>query len=196
MKEGHMRKSKSLFLLLMFCLFSETAQAKISIVSNMCQEYEARQGEEYEGKIVIKNMGEKLQSIKIYQTDYEFYSNGQNIYGPPGTMDKGTRAALFFIRNVLEIKEVDIAEGSGISRKNRISAAAFDRVLAEFQPYRYLLKRNHHEFYKTGTLAGINTRAGYLTKQNGNLFRYTVLVNTPGRSIDKIMAAVRRYLMK
>jgi len=43
------------------------------------------------------------------------------------------------------------------------------------------------EFYKTGNLNGINTRAGYIENGKGELYRFVVIINTPGKTTKPIM---------
>ena len=94
----------------------------------------------------------------------------------------------------LALANLEIAEGSGIYRKNRVSARQMMRVLEAFEPNYVLLRQQGRDFYKTGTLNGINTRAGYIASENGGRYRYVVMVNTPGRSTLPIMRRLRRIL--
>ncbi len=112
---------------------------------------------------------------------------GAKVYGPPGTLDKGIRAALTYAKNNLEIDNVTVVEGSGISRRNRISAKNLYKILKVFEPYHSLMRRRGKAFYKTGTLKGINTRAGYVENAKGELYCFVVLLNTPGKSMKPIM---------
>ncbi|RKZ28041.1 hypothetical protein DRQ26_01915, partial [bacterium] len=64
------------------------------------------------------------------------------------------------------------------------------RILQEFEPYHNLMRQNGREFYKTGTLKGIKTRAGYIENRKGELFRFVVLINTSGKSTNKIMSSI------
>jgi len=112
---------------------------------------------------------------------------GARTFGPPGTLAKGVRASSNFALNVLKIKDINFIEGSGISRENRISAQSLHKILEVFEPYHYLLVHNGRTFYKTGTLNGINTRVGFIENKGGGLFRFVVLINTPGKSVDNIM---------
>ena len=82
---------------------------------------------------------------------------------------------------------VELAEGSGISRKNRLTACQMDRILEIFVPFHHLLRQSGRDHYKTGTLKGIRTRAGYIEGKTGGLFRYVVFINTPGRSTAPVM---------
>jgi D-alanyl-D-alanine carboxypeptidase/D-alanyl-D-alanine-endopeptidase (penicillin-binding protein 4) len=49
------------------------------------------------------------------------------------------------------------------------------------------MRHEGREFYKTGTLSGINTRVGYIENTKGQLYRFVVLMNTPGKSTRRIM---------
>lgn len=115
---------------------------------------------------------------------------GARAYSAPGTLPKGVLAAKAYAHHKLAIESLEIVEGSGISRKNRVSAAELDRILETFLPHHKLM---HHEdglFYKTGTLHGINTRVGYIEKHGVGLYRFVVMVNTPGKPIKTIMQQV------
>jgi len=45
-------------------------------------------GKTYNGKIVIRNEGDKAKGVRVYKTDYVFYANGANVYGDPGTIPR------------------------------------------------------------------------------------------------------------
>jgi D-alanyl-D-alanine carboxypeptidase/D-alanyl-D-alanine-endopeptidase (penicillin-binding protein 4) len=111
-------------------------------------------------------------------------------FGPPGTLDKGLMAARGYSEEVLTLKGLQLAEGSGISRANRITARAMGRVLAAFAPHYRLMRREGNLYFKTGTLRGINTLAGYIVAADGTRYRFAVLVNTPGRSARRLAAGL------
>jgi len=119
---------------------------------------------------------------------------GARAYPTPGTLQKGVQAAKNYARQELAIESLQIVEGSGISRKNRVSAAELDRILEKFQPHHNLMRHEDRLFYKTGTLHGINTRVGYIEKHGGGLYRFVVMVNTPGQSIKPYMQQVLNSL--
>ena len=68
----------------------------------------------------------------------------------------------------LRIPDLQVLEGSGISRENRISPAQMLRVLQEFMPRRSLLPRKGALLFKTGSLNGIRTRVGYVEAHPGH----------------------------
>ncbi|MFY9941483.1 MAG: D-alanyl-D-alanine carboxypeptidase [Desulfobacterales bacterium] len=119
---------------------------------------------------------------------------GATATGPPGTLEKGVSATRAYAADVLGLNALRMVEGSGISRQNRISAREMDRVLTAFEPLRHLMRREGREYYKTGTLSGIRTRAGYIVSAAGGCYRFALLVNTPGRSTDRIMRGLLERL--
>ena len=139
----------------------------------------------------------RLSLIQVVSTLLEYSNNfianqlliaaGAKGYGPPGTLEKGIRAASTYAKDNLKIHNVTIVEGSGISRKNRISAKSLYKILNVFEPYRFLMRRRDNAFYKTGTLKGIHTMAGYVESTKGGLYCFVVLLNTPGKSTKPIM---------
>jgi len=65
------------------------AEASVSVIGSLTHEKIAQPGETYEGSIVINNSDSEPKEVKIYQTDYLFFSDGRNEYGDPG---KGPRS--------------------------------------------------------------------------------------------------------
>lgn len=128
-----------------------------------------------------------LEFSNNYTTNQLLIAAGAKAYGPPGTLDKGVLAALSYAKNILYLEHTRITEGSGISWKNKTSAKDMEKILKAFEPYHGLMRHEGREFYKTGTLSGINTRAGYIENTKGQLYRFVVLINTPGKSTKKIM---------
>jgi D-alanyl-D-alanine carboxypeptidase/D-alanyl-D-alanine-endopeptidase (penicillin-binding protein 4) len=57
-----------------------------------------------------------------------------------------------------------------------------------------LLRRQGREYFKTGTLNGISTRAGYIDSGNGGFYRYVVMFNSPGKSTGPVMRRLLQML--
>lgn len=119
---------------------------------------------------------------------------GAEVLNPPATMDKGLRVLRNYYHDVLKIDGGRIDEASGISRSNRITARAMQKVLQHFEPYHTLMRHEGRQFYKTGHLEGIRTRAGYLTCADGGFYRFVVIINTPGKSTDGMMNTIEKFL--
>ena len=149
----------------------------------------------YVSRASLKQIISKLlEHSNNFTTNQLLITSGIKAYGPPGTLEKGVATALHYAEAVLKMNGITIFEGSGISRKNRVSAAHMHRVLDTFAPYYLLMNRQNNEFYKTGTMYGISTRAGYIQGKEGQLYRYVVMINTPGKSTGKIMRVLKRIL--
>ncbi len=135
-----------------------------------------------------------LEHSSNFTTNQLLISAGIKAFGPPGNLAKGVEAAVAYAARELSIDDMTIVEGSGISRQNRVTALQMMRVLEAFEPNFVLLRQQDRDFYKTGTLHGIKTRAGYITSQNGGRYRYVVMINTQGKSTKPIMRQLLQFL--
>lgn len=135
-----------------------------------------------------------LEHSNNFTTNQLLIATGAKIIGPPGTLVKGVTIASDYAHEMLDIENMTISEGSGISRNNRVSAVQMDQVLQEFLPYHYLMRREGREFYKTGTLYGVSTRAGYIQRSDGELYRYIIMLNSPDKSTDPLILRLLRIL--
>jgi D-alanyl-D-alanine carboxypeptidase/D-alanyl-D-alanine-endopeptidase (penicillin-binding protein 4) len=135
-----------------------------------------------------------LEHSNNFTTNQLLIATGAGIIGPPGTLAKGVAIASDYAKEMLDLEDMMIVEGSGISRDNRVSAIQMDQVLQEFLPYHYLMRRQGREFYKTGTLYGVSTRAGYIKRSDGEFYRYVIMFNTAGKSTDSLILRLLRIL--
>jgi len=144
------------------------------------------------------NLSEVISRLLEFSNNFTanqiFIAAGAAAFHPPGDLNKAVKAAAVYARNELEIKNFSLVEGSGISRENRISAECMDRILEAFEPYHHLMRREANEYYKTGTLNGIRTRAGYIKHRNGRLYRFVVFINSWGKSCDPVMDQIHRLV--
>ncbi len=118
---------------------------------------------------------------------------GARLLGPPATMDKGLEALRAYA-DAAAAEPIQLVEGSGISRQNRISARTMIRLLELFRPHAHLMRNAGRQWYKTGTLSGISTRAGYIDAQGGGQYRFAVMLNTPGSGVERILRVVEAHL--
>jgi D-alanyl-D-alanine carboxypeptidase/D-alanyl-D-alanine-endopeptidase (penicillin-binding protein 4) len=137
-----------------------------------------------------------LEFSNNFMANQIFIAMGAHVYGPPGTLNKGVRAIYDYTEKELELKDIKVVEGSGISRKNRVSALDMLAILKRFKLYRHLLKRKDNVFYKTGSLKGIRTMAGYLEKNGRGPYSFVIFLNRPGQDADKLMESIRDALVK
>jgi len=114
-------------------------------------------------------------------------SIGIKRYGAPATLEKGIRALKEYLGDELGIPEQQfrLAEGSGISRKNRLTPEAIWQMLKAFAEQRNLLHGGNGVLYKTGTLRGVSSMAGYLPGSKARYF--VILLNQPKNRRDEIL---------
>jgi D-alanyl-D-alanine carboxypeptidase/D-alanyl-D-alanine-endopeptidase (penicillin-binding protein 4) len=149
----------------------------------------------YESRFSLPEIIAKLlEHSNNFTTNQLLISCGIRLFGPPGNLDKGVAALNKFAAENLQIKDMKIVEGSGISRKNKVSAEQMLKILTAFGSHRMLMRRQGREHYKTGTLHGINTRAGYIESNGGGFYRYVIMINTPGGSTKPVMHKLLKIL--
>ncbi|MCP4689184.1 MAG: hypothetical protein GY859_14110 [Desulfobacterales bacterium] len=119
---------------------------------------------------------------------------GAHALGPPATLKKGVYAAKNFAKKSLGVPDLRIVEGSGLSRNNKVSAVEMNRALEKFAPNRHLLPWDNGQFYKTGTLNGIRTRAGYIEGPDGQWWQFVVMMNTRGKTTWRIMKRIMEMI--
>jgi len=144
------------------------------------------------------SLEEAIQKMLEYSNNFManqiLVSLGAREYGPPGTLEKGVMALSRFAEEELRLEDIKIVEGSGISRENRLSALDMLAVLKGFSPYRNLLTRDGNILYKSGTLRGIQARAGYVEGHQGKLFYFVIFVKGSQTNITEAMHAVGKDL--
>ncbi len=107
-----------------------------------------------------------------------YLSCGRRIFGFPATWEKANRAVNKYahLRLQMDKNAFHMEDGSGLSKKNRISPAAMLTILKRFTPHYHLLKENHDAFVKSGTLTGVYSYVGYF-EHNTNLAPFVLLLN-------------------
>lgn len=136
---------------------------------------------------------------KMFEFSNNFIANqilialGAHVHRPPGTLAKGVKVLSDYAEKVLHLN-IEVAEGSGISRKNRLSAKDMLAVLRRFEPHRALLVRKGRVFYKSGTLKGVKTRVGYIEDKSGNPYYFVIFLNSSHADIDSIFDCVKNSI--
>jgi len=115
---------------------------------------------------------------------------GAKEYGAPGSIEKGVKLLSHYTKEVLHLNDIQIAEGSGLSRENRISALDMLKVLKAFEPHRDLLNREGDMLYKTGTLSDVRARVGYIERESGNPYYFIIFMNGIGVNIKSVVNGV------
>nr|WP_320017284.1 D-alanyl-D-alanine carboxypeptidase [uncultured Desulfobacter sp.] len=115
---------------------------------------------------------------------------GARTSAPPATLEKGTTVLNKFAEETLGLRDVSIIEGSGLSRRNQVTPAQMRDILIAFMPWYEFLRRDGNEFYKTGTLSDVRSRAGFIRGKDNRLYPFVIILNQTRTGYD----AIRRML--
>jgi D-alanyl-D-alanine carboxypeptidase/D-alanyl-D-alanine-endopeptidase (penicillin-binding protein 4) len=116
-----------------------------------------------------------------------FLACGSARFGAPATWNKAQAALQVFSKKKLRLSESELVmiEGSGLSRRNRITPRAMITVLQKFAPHKELLPIKKGLPLKSGTLTGVYCYAGYIPQQEDAPF--VILLNQAQNNRDEIL---------
>jgi len=149
-----------------------------------------------------KDLSEISQGLLKYSTNFTanqiFLTLGIKRYGAPATVEKGQLAMTECLKNKVGWRDFHIEEGSGLSRRNRVTPIQMTKLLESFEPYRALLNVEDNFTAKTGSLRGVNTLAGYFELSPSEQVRFAILVNSDVEHSHKykVARALRDYLLQ
>ncbi len=121
---------------------------------------------------------------------------GAQEHGAPATLEKGVSHLAEFAETKLGLKNFILKEGSGVSRQNRFSPEQMLKILMAFMPHHQLLKQDANEFYKTGTLSDVRTRAGYFLGKDNRLYPFVIMVNQTKTGYADIRQKLKRIVLQ
>ena len=136
------------------------------------------------------NLQDLIAGMMLYSNNFTanqlLLTTGMKRFGSPASLKKGRLAVEEYLTKELGISadQFRIAEGSGISRKNSLTPDAVLLMLKAFVPYQHLLPREKNILYKTGTLRGVYSMAGYLSSSDPLYF--VILLNQQKNHREKI----------
>lgn len=137
------------------------------------------------------NLQDLIAGMMLYSNNFTanqlLLTTGMKRFGSPASLKKGRLAVKEYLTKELGISadQFRIAEGSGISRENRLTPDAVLLLLKAFLPYQHLLPREKKIPYKTGTLRGVYSMAGYLSSDDPLYF--VILLNQKKNHREKIL---------
>lgn len=129
-----------------------------------------------------------------YVANQLFLACGIERYGLPATWAKARAAVEENLSQRFGFSSGDLVveEGSGLSRKNRITVQAMLRILDGFRPYAALLPGKKGRLLKSGTLTGVFSYAGYLARQ-GRLDRVVIILNQKENTRDRVLVLLEEF---
>jgi len=117
-----------------------------------------------------------------------FLTLGAVAFGYPATWEKSIKVLADTLQKNYNVsdREIKVVEGSGLSRRNRVSPHAMMQLLDGFKPYAKLLPQEDGRLLKSGTLDGVYTYAGYFVG-NDSLDGFVLLLNQDRNNRDMVL---------
>jgi len=122
-----------------------------------------------------------------------FLAMGAAVYGLPATWEKSRQAMATFLLKKFDLTsgEISVNEGSGLSRKNRVSPRALIKLLDAFKPYGHHLPEENGRLVKSGTLKGVYAYAGYFI-ENERKDSFVLILNQQRNNRDRILLLLEK----
>ena len=120
---------------------------------------------------------ELLHGSNNYIANQIFLEIGAKSLGGPVSLEKSVAVARKMLAEHGLVDAILLEEGSGLSRGNRFTARGLAKVLTLFAPHSGLLESRKGASYKTGTLDGVRTLAGYTSTAGHGPVRFVIALN-------------------
>lgn len=120
-------------------------------------------------------------------------ATGAAQFGYPATWTKARRALnhVAWKRLGISAKDLQVTEGSGLSRQTRATPIAMLKLLLAFEPYRDLLPVKHGAQIKSGTMKDVYCYAGYLDTNDGSVL-FVLLLNQPDNTRKLLLSSLEK----
>jgi D-alanyl-D-alanine carboxypeptidase/D-alanyl-D-alanine-endopeptidase (penicillin-binding protein 4) len=136
---------------------------------------------------------EIVQGMLKFSTNFTanqlFLTLGVKKFGAPATERKAQEALRTCLEQRAGWSNFAIAEGSGLSRLNKVSARHMTQLLRHFSRYSSLLDEQQGFQAKTGSLNGVNSLAGYFDTPSKGRVRFAIIVNSAVPHLYKFTVA-------
>ncbi|MDR0550157.1 MAG: D-alanyl-D-alanine carboxypeptidase [Deltaproteobacteria bacterium] len=143
---------------------------------------------------------ELLKHSNNFMTNQIFLTMGAEKFGAPATPEKSHQVVIDFLAKY-DLPSITMVEGSGLSRRNSLTARQMSRILGTLEPVRHLINSNvdGSVIAKTGTMSDIQTLAGYLVRPERleEPLSFVILLNGPYKTgtRDKILKALKAHFI-
>lgn len=148
-------------------------------------------------KTVKETVQECLKYSNNFIANQLFLASGVAKAGAPATWYKSRKLYKDLLQSLLpdQLKQPVIQEGSGLSKKNRMSPKAIRVILEHFKPYYDLLPAEPPALLKSGTLTGVYCYAGYF-REGKELAPFVIMLNQHHNNRDLILRSLFLALNK
>ena len=125
-----------------------------------------------------KVLRDLLLASNNYIANQVFLEIGAHSLGGPVSLEKSLEVARKSLAAHGLAGAIQLEEGSGISHGNRFTARGLAKVLNLFAPHADLLDGRKGSSYKTGTLEGVRTLAGYASTSTHGQVRFVIALKS------------------
>lgn len=197
-------------------LAQEDPEVSLLYAGELLSAFIERAGREVSGALSIGSVPEGLEPVYVhrqsrplseiirqmllasnnYIANQIFLEIGAHRRGGPVSLAKSLDVAREILAEHDLIGAIHLVEGSGISRENRFTARGLAKLLHDFAPHADLLRRTQGgSRYKTGTMSGVRTLAGYAnTARHGDVPFVISLGGNTGNTRFQLLRAIERGL--
>ncbi len=147
-----------------------------------------------------RDLSEIIKQMMIGSNNYIanqiFLEVGASRLGPPVSLEKSLKVAGGIFTKLGIAGDMTMVEGSGISPDNKFTAKGLATILDKFAPHMGLMKRSRAgSRYKTGTIDGVKTLAGYaVTKKHGTVRFVIALGGGTGKLRFRLLNLIEKEL--
>lgn len=127
-----------------------------------------------QSRTLAEILTDMLRGSNNYIANQVFLEIGGQRSGGPVSLEKSLKIAREILAKHDLAKAIQLEEGSGLSRDNRFTARGLAKVLNLFAPHADLLVSSKDNAYKTGTLEGVRTLAGYANTASHGRVRFVI----------------------
>ena len=129
-----------------------------------------------------------------YVANQIFLEIGAHRLGPPVSLEKSLKVAEELLQQNGLVDAIHLEEGSGISPKNHFTARGLAVLLGRFAPHADLLRKTRGgSYYKTGTIPGVRTLAGFANTAKHGLVRFVIaLGGDTGDTRFRVLTMIER----
>lgn len=145
-----------------------------------------------------RTMSDVIVGLLKYSNNYIanqiFLELGAKKIGTPASLENGHTVYSKYITEVLGLSsdELNVVEGSGISRSNSVTGNIMVGIMDKFKPNANLLSLKKGHFVKSGTLTGVYNYVGYIKTEKG-LRSFSIMLNQKNNYRDSILKLLAEY---
>jgi D-alanyl-D-alanine carboxypeptidase/D-alanyl-D-alanine-endopeptidase (penicillin-binding protein 4) len=130
-----------------------------------------------------------------YIANQVFLEIGGHRLGGPVSLEKSLQVANEMLLRHGLADSIRLEEGSGISRGNRFTARGLAQLLHLFEPHATLLRGGDGALFKTGSIPGVRTLAGYAdTSKHGRVRFVIALTSNDSAMRFRLLKAIQSEL--